>query len=135
MQVFKLGVGDRLLTHQSVVTATRAFGITNLTRVIMSIARIRCLVDSHKSFDSGKSFSFFPASQKLKICPLWWVPQQKALTWSVDDGQVGAELVLDLDHNLSLPELLLALQTGVLVLNVLLRPVSCLKVRLPPCLG
>ncbi len=42
-------------------------------------------------------------------------------TWRVDDREVGAELVLNLDHDLLGPELLLSLQPGVLDLDVLLR--------------
>ena len=45
----------------------------------------------------------------------------RAPTWGVDDGQVGAELVLDLDDDFLGPELLLALQPPVLSLNVLLQ--------------
>ncbi len=40
--------------------------------------------------------------------------------WCVDDGEVGAELVLDLDDDLLGPELVLPLQPRVLVLDVLL---------------
>lgn len=42
-------------------------------------------------------------------------------TWCVNDGQVGAVLVLDLDHDFLGPELLLPLQPGILVLNVFLQ--------------
>ena len=42
------------------------------------------------------------------------------LAWGVNDGEVGAELVLDLDHDLFGPELLLALQPGILVLDIVL---------------
>ena len=41
-------------------------------------------------------------------------------TWGVNDSQVRAKLVLDLDDNLSLPELMLSLQACILILNVLL---------------
>lgn len=48
------------------------------------------------------------------------------VTWSVDDGQIGAVLVLDLNHDLLGPELLLPLQPLVLILNVLLQGIgSC----------
>ena len=46
------------------------------------------------------------------------------LTWGVNDGQVGAEFVLDLDDDLLGPELLLALQASVLSLGVLLRSMT-----------
>lgn len=51
-------------------------------------------------------------------------PWPDRLTWGINDGQVGAVLVLDLDHNLLGPELLLPLQALVLVFNVLLQGVS-----------
>lgn len=41
-------------------------------------------------------------------------------TWSIDDGQVGAVLVLNAHDNLPGPELLLSFQTVVLSLNVVL---------------
>lgn len=44
------------------------------------------------------------------------------VTWGINDRQVGAVLVLDLDHDLLGPELLLPLQASVLILNVLLHP-------------
>lgn len=46
------------------------------------------------------------------------------ITWGVDDGQVGAVLVLNLDHNLLGPELLLPLQPLIFILNVLLQGTS-----------
>ena len=46
-------------------------------------------------------------------------------TWSVNDGQVGAVFVLDLDHNLLRPELLLSLQAPILIFNVVL---DCIKI-------
>ena len=45
-------------------------------------------------------------------------------TWCVNDGQIGAVFVLNLDHNLLRPELLLPLQAAILVLNVVLRHAS-----------
>jgi hypothetical protein len=50
-------------------------------------------------------------------------------TRGVDDGEVGAVLVLDLDHDLLGPELLLALQARVLVLDVLLRACNAFLIR------
>ena len=44
-----------------------------------------------------------------------------ACTWRVDDGEIRAEFVLYLDHNLLGPELLLTLQAPILALNMLLR--------------
>lgn len=41
-------------------------------------------------------------------------------TWRVNDGQVGTELVLDAHHNLLGPELCLAVQPCILVLDVVL---------------
>ena len=46
------------------------------------------------------------------------------LTWRVDDGEVWTVLVLDFHDDLLRPELLLALQARVLVLDVLLQPVE-----------
>ena len=46
--------------------------------------------------------------------------KQAAVTWGVNDGQVGAELVLNLDDDLFGPELLFTLQSCILVLNVVL---------------
>ena len=42
-------------------------------------------------------------------------------TWSVNDRQIRAELVLNLDYNLLCPELLLTLQPGILILNIVLQ--------------
>lgn len=49
------------------------------------------------------------------------VLRSKALTWSINDGQVGAELVLDFDNNLALPELVLPFQSCILILDVFLQ--------------
>ena len=43
-------------------------------------------------------------------------------TWCVNDGQVWAILVLNLDHNLFGPELLLPLKPPILILNIVLHP-------------
>ena len=41
-------------------------------------------------------------------------------TWGVNDCEIGTELVLNLDYNLLGPELLLPLQPGILILDVVL---------------
>ena len=41
-------------------------------------------------------------------------------TWRVNDGQIWAVFVLNLDHNLLGPELLLPLKPPVLILNIVL---------------
>lgn len=50
-------------------------------------------------------------------------------TWGIDDGQVGAKLVLNFDNNLLGPELLLALQSGILTLNIVLHSAVCMMQR------
>lgn len=48
-------------------------------------------------------------------------PRHWAPTWRIDDGEVGAVLVLDAHDDLPCPELLLGLQPVVLALDVVLR--------------
>lgn len=45
---------------------------------------------------------------------------QAALTWGVNDGQIGAELVLNLDNNLFGPKLLFTFQPCILIFYVVL---------------
>ena len=55
------------------------------------------------------------------LCEKMWRGEEYDITWGVDDGQVGAVLVFNLDHDLLGPELLLPLQPLILILNVLLQ--------------
>ena len=45
----------------------------------------------------------------------------KLFTWCVNDCEIGAKLVFDFHHDLSLPELVFSLQPGIFVLYVLLQ--------------